>query len=205
MNGRSTTRRQILREVAGHIRRSLPAALVVAVLAAVLAAGAAAAIVTTRPVHYTAAAEFDVLVQARAKQIKSLSRSKDLLAEQVMRTLEDSRAGEYAHKGAGGVDISGEWVTGPGFGEISYVVTSDDPEAATAAAQAVHDNAGFLGFDLYPEGAPISAMDRLKVRAAAPSRQSMGKTVAGAAVLGGFAGLAMTLLLAVPIRRPRED
>lgn len=205
MNGRTSTTRQILREVAGPVRRSLLVAVVVAILGGALAAGAAAAVVSGQPIEYTAAAEFDVLVNARAEEIKSLSRSKGLLAEQVMRTLRVSRADEYAKRAAGGKDITGEWVAGPGFGEISYRITASDADAATAAAQAVYDNAGFLGFDLAAKGQPKSAMDRLKVRPAAPARQSVAKTVAAGAVLGGFAGFALTLLLAVPVRRARTD
>jgi hypothetical protein len=205
MTGRSTTRIQLLRDVAGSLRRSLPAAVVVALLSALVAAGVAAAVGANKPVRYTAAAEFDVLVLARAEEIKSLSQDRSLLAEQVMRTLHISRAGEYAARATPDADISGEWVAGPGFGEISYQVSSADPEAATAAAQAVYDNAGFLGFDLVAEGQPKSAMDRLKVRPAAPDRQSTAKTVAAGAVLGGFAGFTLTLLFAVPVRRARTD
>jgi hypothetical protein len=205
MNGRTSTTRQTLREVAGPLRRWLLTAIVVAVLGGALAAGTAAAVVTSKPVRYTAAAEFNVLVGARAKEIKSLSQNKGLLAEQVLRTLRISRADEYAKRATPGKDITGEWVAGPGFGEISYRITSPDADAATAAAQAVYDNAGFLGFDLAAEGQPKSAMDPLQVRPAAPTRQSAAKTVAAGAVLGGFAGFALTLLFAVPMRRHRAE
>jgi hypothetical protein len=205
MNGRSSTTTRstsrILREVAGTARRALPLAVVTALLGGILAAGLAAVVAATSPVHYTAAAEFDFLARPEAMEALSLNRS--LLAEQVVRSLEKSRAPEYAASAAPKDEFTGKWVVGPGFGELSYEISSDDPKIATAAAQAVYDNAGFLGFDLVSAGQPRPALDLVGVRPAAPTRQSAAKTVGAAGVLGGFAGFALALLLAVPARRPR--
>jgi F0F1-type ATP synthase membrane subunit c/vacuolar-type H+-ATPase subunit K len=176
-------------------------ALVVAILGALVAAAGSAALVAAKPARYTAAAEFNVV--ARSTDIQPLSRSKGLIAEQVARGLKSSRADEYAASGAPADEFTGKWIVGPAFGQISYQITSDDPEVATAAAQAVYDNAGFLGFDLTDIGRPPSVLDLVKVRKAAPTRQPAAKTIAAAAVLGGFAGFALVLLFAVPMRRPQ--
>jgi hypothetical protein len=121
----------------------------------------------------------------------------------VLRHLKNGRADEYATAAAPEDEFTGEWVSGPGFGEISYKVVSDDPDIAKAAAQAVYDNAGFLGFELAQPGTPPSVLDLVTVKAPAPTRQSSAKTIAAAAVFGAFAGFAVTLLFAVPMRRPR--
>lgn len=176
-------------------------ALVVAVLAALAAAGIAAVVSSTVPVKYAAAAEFNVI--ARSKDIDAISLNRSIVAEQVLRHLRDGRAAEYAEAAAPKDRFTAEWVSGPGFGEISYKVVSDDPEVARAAAQAVYDNAGFLGFELPRRDAAPSVLDLVAVKAPAPTRQSSAKTIAAAAVFGGFAGLALTLLFAVPMRRPR--
>jgi len=205
MNGRSdtaiSTTPQSSRELVRSLLRVLPMALVVAVLAAVVAAGIAAAVSSTVPVKYAAAAQFNVI--ARSADIDAISLSRGIVAEQVLRHLKDGRADEYAAAAAPKDKYTAEWVSGPGFGEISYKVVSDDPEVARAAAQAVYDNAGFLGFNLpRPDAAP-SVLDLVAVKAPAPTRQSSAKTIAAAAVFGGFAGFALTLLFAVPMRRPR--
>jgi hypothetical protein len=205
MNGRSATSPSSLalarREVGLPVRRALPLALVAALLGALVAAAGSAALIAANPTRYTAAAEFTVV--ARATDIKPLSRSKGLIAEQVARALESSRADDYAATGADPDKFTGKWIVGPAFGQISYQITSDDPEVATAAAQAVYDHAGFLGFDLTDAGRPPSVLDLVKVRKAAPTRQPVGKTIAAAVALGGFSGFALVLLFAVPMRRPR--
>ena len=205
MNGRSfnttSSRSRTSPEVVRTVRRALPLALVAAILGAIVAAGLGAALVAVNPVKYTAAAEFNVI--GRSPEITPLSRSKGLTAEQVARGLKESRADEFAASAAPPDEYTAKWVPGPGFGEISYQVTSEDPEIATAAAQAVFDNAGFLGFRLAESGREPSALDLIEVRKATPTRQSAAKTVAAAAVLGGFSGLALVLLFAVPLRRPQ--
>jgi len=205
MNGRTSTTigstSGIWREVAGPLRRAVPWALVAAILGALVAGGIAAAVVAAHPVRYRAAAEFNVIV--RAEEITALSVSKSLVAEQIVRTLENSRADEYAASAAPPEEFTAKWVVGPGYGEISYQVESDDPEVATKAAQAVFDNAGFLGFGLVADDQPRSALDLLEVRPAAPTRKSGTTTVAAAAFFGGVSAFALVLLLAVPPRRPR--
>jgi hypothetical protein len=204
MNGRSSTTTgwtsRISREVAGALRRALPWALLAGLLGALVAGGGAAAVSAATPVRYVAAAEFKLI--ARDPNIAALSVNRGLLAEQVVRSLEESRADDYAAEAAPAGEFDGEWVTGPGFGELSYRVTSDDPDVATAAAQSVYDNAGFLGFDLVETGQPQSALDLLGVAKAAPDRKSATTTIGAAAVLGGFASFALVLLFAVPARRP---
>ncbi len=206
MNGRSATTSSSLLRAAGEIlpslRRALPLALVAGILGALVAAAGGAALIAATPVEYKASAEFNVI--GRARDIQALSLSKGLIAEQVARSLESSKADEYAASAAPADKFTGEWIVDPKFGEVSYQVTSDDPEIATAAAQAVYDNAGFLGFKLADDGRERSALDLVSVRKAAPSRQPAGKTIAAGGVLGGFAAFALVLLLALPMRRQRQ-
>ncbi len=86
-------------------------ALVVAVLAALVAAGIAAAVSSTVPVKYAAAAQFNVI--ARSADIDAISVSRAIMAEQVLRHLEDGRADEYAAAAAPEDEYTAEWVSGP--------------------------------------------------------------------------------------------
>lgn len=205
MNGRSATTSSSLlragREILPALRRALPLALVAGVLGALVAAAGGAALIAANPVEYKAAAEFNVI--GRARDIQALSVNRGLIAEQVARSLKSSKADEYAAAAAPADKFTGEWIVGPKLGEVSYQITSDDPEIATAAAQAVYDNAGFLGFKLADDGRQTSALDLVGVRKAAPSRQPASKTIAAGAVFGGFAGFALVLLFALPMRRPQ--
>jgi hypothetical protein len=147
-------------------------------------------------------AVFDLVDYVHSGTIVSLSRA--ILAEQSVRILQDGTAGTIA-KRATSADIDGTWVTGPGFGQLSFRVESADPRAATAAATAVHDNAGFLGFRLMPENLDQEdkpALDLLPVQNAAPVQKSLLKTAAAGVLFGGFAGFSLALLAAVPMRRP---
>lgn len=206
MNGRSSTTTRSLsrrwREAVLPLRRALPLALAAAVAGAVAAAGITAGVVAAKPVRYVAAAEFNVL--SRDADMLPLSRNEGIVAEQVARSLRTSRADEYAARAAPADQFSGEWVVGPAFGGLSYRVESDDPAVATAAAQAVYDNAGFLGFGLPGENQPRTSLDLVRVKKATPDRKSGSVTIAAATVLGGFSGLALVLLFAMPARRPES-
>jgi hypothetical protein len=204
VNARSTASLRYLssvrREVATPLKRSLPWALLVGILGALIAAGASAGVAAAHHDGYTASATFDVIT--RIPKTEALSRNRGLIAEQVARGLESGRADEIAARATKGGRFTGEWVTGPAFGEVSYKVESTDPEVAMAAAQAVHDEAGFLGSQLVRNGQEWPALDLLEVTKATPTEPAVAKTVTAGAVLGGFSGFALVLLFAVPMRRP---
>ncbi|MDQ1644020.1 MAG: hypothetical protein QOJ50_204 [Cryptosporangiaceae bacterium] len=188
------------------LRRALPLALVAGVIAAILGGIAAAAVSAARPDVYVASAEFELVDQVHNGTTVSLSRT--ILAEQTLRILrDDGTAGSIAHQ-ATAAKIDGSWVPGPGFGELSYQVKSEDPAAATKAATAVHDRAGFLGYGLMPSTVSQNdrpALDLIAVHKAAPAEATLAKTTAAGVVLGGFAGFALALLAAIPVRRPERE
>lgn len=204
MNGRYSTLPRYLSsvwgEVAGRLRRALPWALLAALVAGIVAGGVAAAIANAQPKRFAAAATFDVIT--RPPDEDAVSRSRGLLAEQVARALRDGRAEDLAATAAPRDEFTGEWVPGPGFGEISYRVESSDPTVAKEAAQAVFDQAGFLGSGLVKPGQEWPSIDLLEVTEPAAVRPPPARTAAAGAVLGAFAGFALVLLFAVPIRRP---
>jgi hypothetical protein len=79
-------------------------------------------------------------------------------------------------------------------------VDSEDPEIATRVASAVYDQAGFLGNRLMRDDQAKPALDLVAVRKAAPVHASMVKTTAAGIVFGAFAGFALVLLIALPMR-----
>jgi hypothetical protein len=183
------------------LRRSLPLAALAGLLAAIAGGALSAAVAAARPDTYVAAAVFELVDHVHDGNTLSLNRS--ILAEQSIEYLRRGAADEIAQKAAGGSDVEGEWVVGPGFGELSYRLSSSDARAASAAATAVYDAAGFLGFGLMPASPQLErpALDLLQVQKAAPAQKSGAVTAAAGAVFGGFAGFALALLVAVPMRR----
>jgi hypothetical protein len=204
VNGHSSTLLRHLSsvrgEVAGPLRRAIPWALLAALAAAVIAGAVTAAVATAQPKRFAAAATFDVIT--RPPDEDALSRNRGLIAEQVSRALRDGRAEDLAATAAPRDEFSGEWVQGPGFGEISYRVESSDRKVAEAAAQAVYDQAGFLGSRLVKPGQEWPSIDLVEVTAAAPTRPAVTRTIAAGTALGAVTGFALVLLFAVPIRRP---
>jgi hypothetical protein len=184
------------------LRRGFPLALIAGLVAAIVGGAAAAAVSAARPDRYTAAAVFELVDYVHDGNTVSLSRG--ILAEQTVRLLEQGTAETIATRAAP-AHVAGEWVPGPGFGELSFRVESADPKSATAAATAVYDKAGFLGFGLMPTGidqVDKPALDLLKVQKAAPTQASTVKVVAAGVLFSGFAGFALALLIVVPMRRP---
>jgi pimeloyl-ACP methyl ester carboxylesterase len=185
------------------LRRGLRLALAAGLIGAAGGGLTAGMIAASRPDRYAAVAVFDLVDYVHSGTTVSLSRA--ILAEQTVRVLRDGSAGTIASR-ATSAAIDGEWVPGPGFGQLSFRVESADPRAATAAATAVHDAAGFLGFGLMPQNLDQEdkpALDLLPVQKAAPVRKSLAKTAAAGVVFGGFAGFALALLVAVPVRPAR--
>lgn len=185
-----------------RLRRAFPLALVIGIAAALVAAGGAAVVAAAQPKRYTASAVFYVL--ARPPEIKAVSTNRALVAEQVAQALRSGRADEIAATAAAGRTISGEWVNGPGFAEISYRVESADADAATDAARAVFDQAGYLGVNLIKTKQPRPVLDLREATEAARVSKPAKTTVPIGAAVGGFSGLAISLLIAVPAGRREE-
>jgi hypothetical protein len=192
---------QIPPGLVGALRRALPAAILAAVIVALPVGAVGYAVGAAQDRTYSAAAVFRVV--ARAPEVDSVSTNPRLTAEQSMRTLRSGRAGEYADQAAAGEDYSAEWVLGPGPDEISYTITTDDPDTARKIADRVYQAAGYAGANLRKPGGPRPLLFGTGVTAPTDNQPSAVAVAAlPAAGAGGTAGL-LVLLAAVRPRRPR--
>ena len=194
-----------LRGNLARLRAWLPRACVAALVAGVVGGAASVAVAASQPDDYVARATFSVL--HRPGDSEALSGSKAILAEQAARHLgragrADALATELVGSPSGDdtPEYRGEWVAGPGFGQLSYEVTSSDPATATAVARAVYDHAGFLGLALSHDEQVAPLLDLEGATDAAATRAATAVVVGGGAALGACAGFFLVLLAAV---RPR--
>lgn len=163
---------------------------VASVVGAVLAGLGALPVAASTTQEYRAAAVFTVV--KRSPDVEFVSHSKTIVAQQTARQLDDGHADTIAESATG---HTGDWVAGPGYGQVSYRVAASTADTANATVHAVVTGAGPRGAALFGDDERPARLRGGAVNAPVVEHAGRWLIVAGSAGVG--AALTLGLLAAM--------